>query len=272
MRRRATFALLAGAACLVAAGCAEAPARVVLATTTSTEDSGLLGALLPLFHEAHPGYAVNVVAVGTGAALDLGRRGDADVLLVHHPEGEREFIAAGHGTGRCELMLNDFVIAGPPADPAAVRDASDTREALRRIVDSGVEWVSRGDDSGTHRRERVLWELFDTRPRGDVYVEVGQGMGSTLTLTDERGAYTLSDRSTYLFMRDALELEILFEREPPLENRYSVIPVVAAADPEGGRALARWLASAQAQDAIADYGVDRFGTGLFVPLRPRCEF
>ena len=267
---RATPLLAALAA--AAAACGGGPDRIVLATTTSTEDSGLLSVLVPAFEEAHPPYTVEVVAVGTGAALDLGRRRDADLVMVHHPEGEASFVAEGHGTTRCVLMMNDFVIAGPPDDPAELRSATSTEDALRRIVDSGVEWVSRGDDSGTHRRERALWDLAGTRPPGTAYVEVGQGMGSTLILTSERRAYTLSDRSTYLFMRDALDLEIVYERQPPLENPYSVMPVIGAANRLGALRLAEWLVSDEAQDLVEAYGVDRFGMPLFQALRPGCEF
>lgn len=265
---------LAAGALLAAAilGCSGSVDRVVLATTTSTEDSGLLGVLVPQFEAANPPYTVEVVAVGTGAALDLARRGDADLVLVHHPEGEEEFVREGYGTTRCVLMMNDFVIVGPPDDPAELRAATSTEDALRRIVDSGVEWVSRGDDSGTHRRERALWELAGTIPPGGSYVEVGQGMGSTLTLTSERRSHTLSDRSTYSFMRDALDLEILHEREPPLENPYSVIPVVGAANPRGARRMAEWMISDAAQDLIESYGTERFGMPLFTALRPECTF
>lgn len=268
---------LAGAAapCVVwgvALGCAAPAERVVLATTTSTEDSGLLAVLVPEFEAANPPYTVDVVGLGTGAALELGRRGDADVVLVHHPEGERRFVAEGHGVARCVLMMNDFVIVGPEDDPANLRAAVSTEDALRRIVDSGVEWVSRGDDSGTHRRERALWDLAGTRPPGSAYVEVGQGMGETLALTSERRSYTLSDRSTYSFMRGGLDLAIVHEREPPLENPYSVIPVVGAANPEGARRLAAWLVSGAAQDLIEAYGADRFGMPLFQALRPECAF
>lgn len=268
---RLSAALLASIAC-AALGCADEPERIVLATTTSTEDSGLLDVLVPAFEAQNPAYRVEVVAVGTGAALDLGRRADADLLMVHDPAGEQEFVAAGHGTSRCTFMMNDFVIVGPPDDPADLRGATSTEDALRRVVDSGVEWLSRGDDSGTHRRERALWDLAGTIPPGNAYVEVGQGMGSTLTMASERLSYTLSDRSTFLFMRDALDLDIVFEREPPLENPYSMIPVVGAANPLGARRLAEWLVSADGQDRIAGYGVERFGQPLFTALRPECSF
>jgi tungstate transport system substrate-binding protein len=266
--------LACAALALAAAGlaCGASSERIVLATTTSTEDSGLLEALIPEFEAANQRYSVEVVAVGTGAALDLGRRRDADLVMVHHPEGEERFVVEGHGSARCVLMMNDFVIVGPPDDTADLRAAPSTEGALRRVVDSGVEWVSRGDDSGTHRRERALWDLADTRPPGNAYIEVGQGMGSTLTLTSERRSYTLSDRSTFLFMRDALDLDILFEREPPLDNPYSVIPVAGAANPSGARRLAEWLVSDRAQRLIEAYGVDRFGMPLFQALRPDCDF
>jgi tungstate transport system substrate-binding protein len=268
--RRLALVALCGLTCLP--GCGGNPDRIVLATTTSTEDSGLLGVLVPAFEAAHPPYTVEVVAVGTGAALDLGRRGDADLLLVHDPTGEEAFVAGGYGTTRCVLMMNDFVLVGPPDDPAGLRQAGSVEDALRRIVDAGVEWVSRGDDSGTHRRERTLWDLADTRPPGRSYIEVGQGMGSTLTMTSERRSYTLSDRSTFLFMREGLELEILYEREPPLDNPYAVIPVSDGANPEGARRLAAWLVSEPGQALIERYGVDRFGMPLFAALRPDCDF
>ena len=239
---------------------------MVLATTTSLEDSGLLDVLVPAFEAAHPGYAVKVVAVGTGQALALGRRGDADVLLVHAPPAESVFVAAGHGLERREIMWNDMVVVGPSADPARVRGLRDAAEAFRRIAAAGAPFVSRGDSSGTHQKELALWRAAGVRPRGAWYLDAGQGMAEVLLMAAEKRAYTLADRATVLALSPRLDLEVLVEGDVRLRNVYSVIRVTRAAEREGAAAFADWLVGPGAQALIGRFGVERFGRPLFVPL------
>lgn len=251
------------------AACAESgpPASrpLILASTTSTEDSGLFDVLIPAFEAAHPDHDVRVVAVGTGEALELGRRKDADVVLVHAPAAESAFVAGGYGTDRRAVMYNDFVVVGPPADPAGIGGRTDAADALRRISGEGSTFVSRGDDSGTHRKERALWAAAGLDPGGEWYLEVGQGMGETLRIASERLAYVLTDRSTYLFLRDGLDLGVLVEGDARLENPYGVIPVTGARNPEGARAFANWITGPEGQALIGAYGAERFGRPLFMP-------
>ncbi|MGK7311051.1 MAG: substrate-binding domain-containing protein [Candidatus Longimicrobiales bacterium M2_2A_002] len=275
-------------------GC-ESREELLIASTTSTEDSGLFDALLPAFGERHPEYDVHVTAVGTGQALVLGRRKDADVLLVHAPAAESAFVADGYGTVRCEVMYNDFVIVGPPSDPAGIAGMTDAPAALARIAGaapasasgggpgsaaagasgpgaaSPVDFVSRGDDSGTHRKEQSLWSAAGVSPSGDWYMEVGQGMAEALRMATEARAYTLSDRATYLAQRDALDLEVLVEGDERLFNQYGVIPVTGASHPEAARDFARWITGGEAQALIGEYGAERFGRPLFVPNAGPCE-
>lgn len=239
---------------------------IILATTTSTQDSGLLDVLVPLF-EKQTGYRVKVIAVGTGAALRMGERGDADVLLVHAPEAEEAFMAAGHGVDRQFVMYNDFVIVGPPSDPAGIRGLTDAVMAMQRVAETEGLWISRGDDSGTHKKEMSLWAEARLTPQGAWYQESGQGMGATLLIASEKQAYTLTDRGTYLRLRASLALDILVEGDPRLYNVYHVIVVNPAKHPqvnvEGARAFADFLTSPQVQDIIRSYGVDEFGQPLF---------
>ncbi len=239
---------------------------IILATTTSTQDSGLLDVLVPLF-EKQTGYTVKVIAVGTGAALRMGERGDADVLLVHAPPAEEAFMEAGHGIEREYVMYNDFVIVGPAEDPAQVRGMTDAVAALKRIAEAKALWISRGDDSGTHKKEKALWKEAGITPGGEWYQESGQGMGATLRIASEKGAYTLTDRGTYLNLRDTLSLDILVEGDPRLYNVYHVIVVNPDKHPdinvEGARAFADFMTSPQVQDIIREYGVDKFGEPLF---------
>ncbi len=244
--------------------------ELILATTTSTQDSGLLDVLIPLF-EKETGYTVKVIAVGTGAALRMGERGDADVLLVHAPEAEEAFMAAGHGLEREYVMYNDFVIVGPPDDPAGIRGTEDASAAMKRIAESQALWISRGDDSGTHKKEKSLWKEAGIDPTTLAsqpwYQESGQGMGATLRIASEKGGYTLSDRATYLNLQHTLHLDILVEGDPRLYNVYHVIVVNPEKHPnvnvEGARAFADFMTSPQVQDIIRSYGVDRFGQPLF---------
>lgn len=272
-----------GALALLAAatfGCSR-PQELLLASTTSTEDSGLFEVLLPAFMEAHPEYEVHVTAVGTGQALVLGRRKDADVLLVHAPAAESAFVANGYGTVRCPVMYNDFVIVGPLSDPAGIAGMADAPAALARIAAAGgtssagggspVAFISRGDDSGTHRKEQALWAAAGIEPAGDWYMAVGQGMGETLRMATESQAYTLSDRATFLSQRHGLDLEVLVEGDERLFNQYGVIPVTGASHPEAARTFARWITGEAAQALIGRFGAERFGRSLFVPNAGECE-
>ncbi len=241
--------------------------ELILATTTSTQDTGLLDVLVPRF-EKQTGYDVKTIAVGSGQALRLGEEGEADVILAHSPKAEDEFVAAGFGIERQVVMHNDFIIVGPADDPAGVRGASSAREAFARIADAGALFLSRGDQSGTNAKELGFWEM-GSKPAGSWYQETGQGMGATLTVASEKGAYTLSDRGTYLAQRDNLELGLLLEGDPDLFNVYHVIVVNpekhANVNFEGARAFARFITSAETQELIRTFGVDKYGQPLFVP-------
>lgn len=256
---------------LAAGGCGEPRTELLLASTTSTEDSGLFDELLPAFEAAHPEYEVHVTAVGTGQALGLGRRGDADVLLVHAPAAESAFVAEGYGMIRCAVMYNDFVVVGPAVDPAGVAGLTDAVVALRRIASRGVGFISRGDDSGTHRKERALWAEAGLEPAGGWYKEVGQGMAETLRMASEEQGYALTDRATYLNQRDRLELVVLVEGDGRLFNQYGVIPVAGAAHPDAARTFSRWITGPRGQRLIGAYGTDRFGQPLFVPNGGTCD-
>jgi tungstate transport system substrate-binding protein len=250
-------------------GDANSSREIVLASTTSTEDSGLFDVLLPAFERAHPEYDVKLVAVGSGEALALGRRRDADVLLVHAPSDEEAFMREGQGVSREPVMANDFVIAGPAADPAAARNSPNAAAALRQIADTGAKFVSRGDNSGTHKKELELWSVTGPRPpsQSEWYIEVGQGMGDALRVANERQAYILVDRATYLFLSPNIDLAILVEGDPALFNPYSVITVSGAQNARGAQVFADWLLAGEAQTLIRGYGVERFGRALFVPAR-----
>ena len=241
---------------------------VILATTTSTADTGLLDALGSLFEEA-TGYVLKPIAVGSGAALELGKRGEADVLLVHSPQAELAFLEGGFGAERRTVMYNDFVLVVPPADPAGISGVPSAVEAFRAIAASRSRFVSRGDDSGTQALERRLWQQAGIEPAGDWYVEAGTGMGETLNIANERGAYTVTDRGTYLALRDRLELPILVEGDPALINIYHVITLDPANGPhvngEGGAAFLTFLLAPATQAVIGGFGVEEFGEPLFTP-------
>ena len=243
---------------------------VILATTTSTRDAGLLDSLLPLF-EHQSGYRVKVVAVGSGQALEMGRRGDADVVLSHAPESERALVDSGYFVRRRLVMHNDFIIVGPASDPAALRGTSDAVAAFQHLAHRGATFVSRGDRSGTHQREQLLWRKAGVTPptSGSWYVESGQGMGATLQLADEKHAYTLSDRATYLAWRDQLQLALLAEGDPLLYNVYHVLELNPKNAPRinvaGGQAFADFLVAPATQARIAEFGRARFGRSLFEP-------
>ncbi len=258
---------------LVMCACTKAPSSsnltLILATTTSTQDSGLLDVLVPLF-EKQTGYRVKIIAVGTGAALRMARDGNADVLLVHAPAAEKELMEAGWGRDRFLVMHNDFVIVGPGADPAGIQGLPTAAEAFRRIAAAGATFISRGDGSGTHQMELELWAKAGFDPKGQPwYLESGQGMGATLTIASEKNAYTLTDRATYLAYRASLKLEILAEGDPALLNVYHVITVNPEKWPkvnyEGALAFARFLMDPATQEIIGRFGVERFGQPLFYP-------
>lgn len=243
--------------------------KLILATTTSTYDSGLLDYLLPDFEQRYR-VQVEVVAVGTGQAMKLGQDGNADVMLVHAPAQEDAFMAAGHGTRREDVMYNDFVLVGPPNDPAAIKGLQSAAEALAKIGQARARFISRGDASGTHAKEQELWQAANLEPAGQWYLSVGQGMGEVLTMADEQQAYTLSDRATYLARKkQGLRLEILVEGDPVLFNPYSVIAVNPEKSAHIQAKLANtfidWLLSLPTQRKIAEFGVAEFGAPLFVP-------
>lgn len=250
---------------------APANRELILATTTSTQDSGLLDVLIPLF-EQQTGYHVKTVSVGTGAALALGAHGEADVVLVHAPPAEEQWMADGNGTERLLVMHNDFVVVGPPADPAAIRGLRLAVGALKAIAARKAPWVSRDDNSGTDQLEKQLWKEAEIAPQGmPWYITSGQGMGATLTLADQKDAYTLSDRATLLARKATLQLQIMVERDPKLLNIYHVMPVNPAKFPnvtlnvEGAKAFARFLVSPETQRVIAAFGVQQYGQPLFFP-------
>jgi tungstate transport system substrate-binding protein len=249
--------------------------NIILATTTSTQDTGLLDVLIPTF-EKRAGYKVKPIAVGTGEALKLGARGDADVLLVHAPQSEQEFMATGAGVDRTLVMHNDFVLVGPPSDPAGIRGMRSAARALGKIAKEEAAFVSRGDDSGTHKKELSLWEQTGTtKPRGSWYLETGTGMGQTLQVASEKRGYTLTDRGTYLARRDKLDLEVLVEGDKSLLNVYHAIAVNPKKFPKvnaaGARAWIDFLVSPDTQKLIGEFGRDRFGQPLFVPDAGKAE-
>jgi tungstate transport system substrate-binding protein len=241
---------------------------LILATTTSTQDSGLLDLLVPLFEETH-GYTVQTIAVGTGAALKMAEEGNADVLLVHAPAAEMALMDAGFGADRFLTMHNDFVIVGPANDPAAIRSWTSAGEALNSIASARAAFVSRGDDSGTHKKEKSIWESVGITPAWDGYIESGQGMGATLIIASEKQAYTLTDRATYLANQENLDLDILVEGDAVLLNVYHVMTVNPekweAVNYEGALAFAEFMISDKTQAIIKDFGVDKFGQPLFFP-------
>jgi len=242
------------------------PSNITLATTTSTQDSGLLDVLLPKFREA-TGIEVRVVAVGTGQALEIGRRGDADVLLVHDPVSEERFMSGGFGLLREEVMSNDFVLVGPADDPAGAKGMSEMTAAFTRIASKTSPFISRGDESGTHQKEKEIWKKAGITPQGDWYVQSGQGMGAVLRMADQKRAYTLTDNATFLALKTKLELGVVCDGDPGAVNVYSVIVVSPKRHPhvkqESARRFADYLHSADARKVISEFGVEKFKTPLF---------
>ena len=247
---------------------------VILSTTTSTQDSGLLDLLIPLF-EKKTGYSVKTISVGTGQALALAARGEADVALVHAPSLEKKYVADGKLLNRRLVMYNDFIIIGPPPDPARVRSTKSSVEVFKLIAASGARFVSRGDNSGTHNLEKSLWKMAGIDSRGAWYIESGQGMGATLGIANDRNGYTLTDRATYLAYEKRLALIILLEGDKPLLNIYSVMEVNPANGPRvnavGGKAFADFMVSSEAQATVKSFGLEKYGQALFVPIAGKRE-
>ncbi|SHH84204.1 tungstate transport system substrate-binding protein [Clostridium grantii DSM 8605] len=242
---------------------------IILATTTSTYDSGLLDYLLPKFTE-ETGIEVKVVPLGTGAAIELAQNGDADCLLVHAKAKEEAFIEAGYGLERFDVMYNDFVIVGPESDPAGLKEKapSDPVEALKLIAESKATFISRGDDSGTHTKEKDLWAKASIEPSGDWYVSAGKGMGDVIQMAEEMEGYTLTDRATYLSMKDNLTLNVVTEKNDSLYNQYGVIrinPDKNEIKEEEANQFIDWILSDEAQKLIGEFGVEEFGQPLFTP-------
>jgi tungstate transport system substrate-binding protein len=274
--RRAVLAILVVLAVAgAAAGQTPAPAArtLILSTTTSTQDSGLLDVLIPMFEQA-TGYSVKTISVGTGQALALAARGEADVTLAHAPALEKKYVEDGKMLNRRLVMYNDFVVVGPAEDPAQIRGRK-AADALARIAQAQARFVSRGDKSGTHLLEQALWKSAGVEPRGAWYIESGQGMGQTLLVANERKAYTLTDRGTYLAFQKRLDLPILVEKDRPLLNIYSVMEVNPANGPRvnaaAGKAFADFMLSPAVQAVIKTFGVDKFGQPLFVPIAGQRE-
>lgn len=242
--------------------------NIILATTTSTQDSGLLDVLIPMFEE-QTGYTVKTIAVGTGEALKMGEEGNADVLLVHAPSSEVTFMESGHGQVRFLVMHNDFIIVGPADDPAAIKGL-EPKDAFIAIFNAGPPFVSRGDDSGTHKKEVSFWQKAELDPAGQAwFFETGQGMGASLTVASEKQAYILTDRATYLSNKNNLQLEILLEGNNALLNIYHVITVNPVKSDkinyEGALAFANFMMDAATQEIIGQFGMEKFGQPLFIP-------
>ena len=247
---------------------------VILSTTTSTQDSGLLDVLVPLF-EKKTGLTVKTISVGTGQALALAARGEADVTLAHAASLEKKYVAEGKMTNRRLVMYNDFVIIGPPDDPAKIKGSAKALDALKRIAESQSRFVSRGDRSGTHVLELALWKQVGVEPMGAWYIESGQGMGQTLGIANDRRAYALTDRATYLAFAKRVDLPILVENDRPLLNIYSVMEVNPANGPRvnvaGGKAFAEFVLAPETQDVIRTFGIDKYGQALFVPIAGKTD-
>jgi tungstate transport system substrate-binding protein len=256
---------------MVPAGYAATPQQknIILATTTSTQDSGLLDVLIPIFQKK-TGYFVKTIAVGSGQAMAMGQKGEADVLLVHSPDAEKKFMAAGYGVQRRLVMHNDFIVVGPPADPATIKMSKSSVEAFKKIALSSSLFMSRGDNSGTHSKEKAIWKAAGINQEGQKwYQQTGLGMGQTLSVAAEKKAYTLADRGTYLALKKNLGLHILNEGDALLLNVYSVIEVnpvkFQKINAAGAKAFADFVLSKDTQKIIGKFGVDKFGSPLFFP-------
>jgi len=258
----------------VARGQAPTSRTVIVSTTTSTQDSGLLDVLVPMF-ERQTGYAVKTISVGTGQALALAARGEADVTLAHAPAIEKKYVDEGKLRHRRLVMYNDFVIIGPEADPARIRGEKCAVAAVKRIAEAKARFVSRGDKSGTHTLELNLWKEAGVTPGAPWYIESGQGMGATLGIADDRGAYTLTDRATLLAFAKRVNLKTMVEGDRPLLNVYSVMEVNPANGPRvnaaAGKLFADFMVSPEVQEVIKTFGRDKYGQALFVPVAGKKE-
>ncbi len=276
MRRSLSFVVALILSFAVAAASAQAPSAktVILSTTTSTQDSGLLDVLLPLF-EKQSGYTVKPISVGTGQALALAARGEADVTLAHAPAVEKKYVAEGKMHNRRLVMYNDFLVIGPAADPAKIRGDKSVVAALTKIAETDSRFVSRGDKSGTHVLEQTLWKRAGLTPAAPWYIESGQGMGATLGIANDRQAYTLTDRATMLTFSRRVALKPMVEGDRLLLNIYSVMEVNPANGPRvntaGGKAFADFMLAPQTQAVIKTFGVDRYGEPLFVPIAGKTD-
>jgi tungstate transport system substrate-binding protein len=248
--------------------------NVILSTTTSTQDSGLLDVLVPMF-ERKTGYSVKTISVGTGQALALAARGEADVTLAHAPALEKKYVDEGKMHDRRLVMYNDVLIIGPAADPAGIKGEKISVAAMKKIADKGARFVSRGDKSGTHMIEQGLWKQANVMPGTPWYIESGQGMGATLGIADDRQAYTLTDRATYLAFAKRVMLKTMVEGDRPLLNIYSVMQVNPANGPRvnvaGGTAFADFMLAPETQSMIKTFGVDKYGQPLFVPIAGKTD-
>ena len=270
IQKRLGIILGIGLLCSLLTGGAFAQQKnIILSTTTSTQDSGLLDVLIPIF-EKKTGYFVKTIAVGSGQAMAMGRKGEADVLLVHSPAAEKKFVAEGYGVNRRIIMHNDFVVVGPPEDPAKIKGTKGAVEAFKKIAAAGSLFLSRGDKSGTHSKELAIWKAAGMKPEGQKwYQQTGLGMGQTLNVASEKKGYTLADRGTYLALKKRLGLDILTEGDAILLNVYHVIEVTPAKWPKvngaGARAFADFMVAQETQGIIKTFGVEKFGSPLFFP-------
>jgi tungstate transport system substrate-binding protein len=249
--------------------------NIILATTTSTQDSGLLDVLIPVF-EKKTGYFVKTIAVGSGQAMTMGEKGEADVLLVHSPAAEKKFIADGYGVNRLIVMHNDYIVVGSPSDPAAIKGSKTTPEGFKKIAAANALFLSRGDNSGTHAKEKGIWKAAGINPVGQKwYQETGLGMGQTLNVASEKKGYTLADRGTWLALKKNLDLPILMEGDPILLNVYHVIQVNPSKWPKvnaaGAKAFSDFMLSADTQGIVKTFGVEKFGAPLFFPDAGKSE-
>lgn len=270
---RKVFAILSViAVILILFAPCQAENRLKMATTTSTENSGLLDVLLPPFEKANS-VKVDVIAVGTGKALKLGQNGDVDVVFVHARPAEDKFVAAGYGVDRRDVMHNDFIIIGPQKDPAKLKESKSAKDAFKRIADAKAEFISRGDDSGTNKKEKAIWKAAGITPKGAWYVQAGQGMGAVLQMAFQKKGYTLTDRGTYLAMKDKIDLPILYEGDPLLFNPYGIIAVNPKKHPDVNYKMAKkfikYVTSPEGQKIIANY--KKGGKQLFYPdaIKPK---
>ena len=263
------FLLVAGALAAAPAPVMAQSSVVILSTTTSTQDSGLLEVLVPMF-EKQSGLTVKTISVGTGQALALAARGEADVALAHAPALEKKYVEDGKMRNRRLVMYNDFVIIGPEDDPAKIKGTPKAVDALKKLAAAGARFVSRGDKSGTHALELALWKQAGIEPAAPWYIESGQGMGATLGIANDRRAYTITDRATFLAFQKRITLPILVEKDRPLLNIYSVMEVNPANGPRvnttGGRAFADFMLTPEAQAVIRTFGMERYGQALFIPI------